>query len=745
MLVLTLFVLAVSAGPRSLYGQDTTGNREQTDPGNRDQDTPGKQGQRGPVNRQRFRIKATPVREEITIDGVLDEQAWSYAERADDFYRILPIDTGFARAQTEVMIVYDKTNLYMGIICHDTLPGKRPVESMRRDFEFGKNDNFIAFIDTYNDQTNGFAFGISAAGAQWDGLQAEGGFVSLDWDIKWESAVRNYPRYWTAEFRIPFRSIRYREGVSEWGINFSRLDLKSNEKSSWAPVPRQFQSANLAYTGTLVWQDPPPSSGVRFSLIPYVSGKATRQKEAGGEYHYDWGAGLDAKVILSTSMNLDVTINPDYSQVEVDRQRTDLDRFELYFPEKRKFFLENSDLFANLGTEEVRPFFSRRIGLNSPVIAGARLSGNPGRNWRLGAMNIQTGVRGFQPANNYSVAVLQRKVFSRSNVGVFMTNRQMVAAPEDTAYYAYNYNRVAGADFNFASADNRWTGKAFYHHSFYPGARGDRLSAAAILLYDTRQFKAGWKQIFVGDNYLAEIGYIRRKGYHQSNPTLGYRFYPMTEKVANHGPDLTVDMLWDPEFNLTDREIELSYSLTWMDRSSLSLDLEEGYVRLLEPFDPTNTGGEMIPAGNEFRWTEVALNYLSNKKRLFTFELSGRYGGFFNGTRLSLDSDLNYRVQPYGSLSLVTSFNRILLPEPYTSADLVLVGPRLDLTFSQNLFLTTFVQYNNQIDNINVNTRFQWRFAPVSDLFIVYTENAYPSGLRTRDRGIAVKLSYWIN
>jgi len=616
---------------------------------------------------------------------------------------------------------------------------------MRRDFEFGKNDNFIAFIDTYNDQTNGFAFGISAAGAQWDGLQFEGGFVNLDWDIKWESAVRNYPQYWTAEFRIPFRSIRYHEGVRKWGINFSRLDLKTNEKSSWAPVPRQFQSANLAFTGTLEYEDPPPAAGVRFSLIPYVSGKATRQKEAGEDTQYDWGAGLDAKVILSTSLNLDVTVNPDYSQVEVDRQRTNLDRFELYFPEKRKFFLENSDLFASLGTEEVRPFFSRRIGLDSPVIAGARLSGNPGRNWRLGIMNMQTGVRGLQPADKYSVAVVQRKVLSRSNVGVFMTNRQEVTAPEDTAYHGTGFNRVAGADFNFASADNRWTGKVFYHHSFHPGPEGDRFSAAAIILYETQQFRAGWSQLFVGPDYIAEMGYIRRKGYHQSAPTIGYSFYPMTDRVASHGPDLRVDMLWDPEFRLTDREIELRYSLTWMDRSSISLDVEEGYVKLLEPFDPTNTGGEMIPSGNEFRWTEVALSYLSNQKRLFTFELSGRYGGFFNGTRFSLESDLNYRFQPYGNLSLVTSFNRILLPEPYTSADLVLVGPRLDVTFTENLFFTTFVQYNNQIDNINVNMRFQWRFAPVSDLFIVYTENAYPSGLRTRDRGIAVKLSYWIN
>ncbi len=702
-------------------------------------------GQSTTVNREKYRLQVIRTDQPITVDGVLDEEIWSQAEKTSPFYRILPIDTGYAHSQSEVMVAYDQTNIYMGIICHDTMPGKRPAESLRRDFSFGKNDNFIAFIDTYNDQTNGFAFGISAASAQWDGLQANGGFVSLDWDCKWRSAVTNYPEYWVAEFSIPFRSIRYREGDTEWGINFSRLDLKTNEKSSWAPVPRQFQSANLAYTGTLAWDQPLPSSGVRVSLIPYVSGQATHQKEAGEEIDFDGGAGLDAKVILSTSMNLDVTINPDYSQVEVDRQRTNLDRFELYFPERRKFFLENSDLFANLGTDNIRPFFSRRIGLDVPVITGARLSGNAGENWRVGLMNMQTGSKDTIAASNFSVAALQRKILSRSNVGVFMTNKQVLDSGGDSTYHSYLYNRVAGVDFNFASASNNWTGKAFYHHSINPGPEGDRFSTAAMILYETQQFSAGWNQFFVGGNYLAEMGFVRRQGYHQTNPTVGYQFYPMSERIANHGPKITVDLFFEPGLSLTDREIELGYSLTWMDRSSIALDLEEGYVRLLEPFDPTNTGGEMIPAGSEFNWTEVALSYQSNQRQLFTYQLSGRYGGYFNGTRLSLNSEINYRVQPYGSLSLVTSYNRILLPEPYISVDLILVGPRLDLTFTETLFFTTFVQYNNQIDNLNVNMRFQWRFAPVSDLYIVYTENAYPAGLRTKDRGIAVKLSYWIN
>jgi len=702
-------------------------------------------GQNGPNNRDIYRLPIYKSESGFKIDGILDEEIWSRAEVADSFYRILPIDTGFAQAQTEVKMYYDASNIYMGIICHDTLPGKRPVESLRRDFSFGKNDNFIAFIDTYNDRTNGFAFGISAAGAQWEGMQANGGFVSLEWDCKWRSAVTNHPDYWIAEFSIPFRSIRFRGEDNHWGINFSRMDLKSNEKSSWAPVPRQFQSADLAYTGTLLWDHPLPKSGVRFSVIPYVSGKVLQDKEAGESARFKGGAGLDAKVILSTSMNLDITVNPDYSQVEVDRQVTNLDRFELFFPEKRQFFLENSDLFANLGSENIRPFFSRRIGLDAPVLAGARLSGSVGDNWRIGLMNMQTGVKDTIPANNYSVVALQRRVLARSNIVLFMTNKQVTTSQEKLNYSGLQYNRVAGIDFNLASDDNRLTGKASYHHAFYPDATGDRFFAAAAIAYKTQQFSTGLSQAYVGGDYIAEMGYIRRTGYYQIQPLIGYKFFPVSDRIANHGPTLTAEAFFTPDLSLTDREIELGYAIEWMNRSRISIEFEDGYVKLLEPFDPTHSGGDTLAAGSEFWWKEVELSYASDARKLFNFLLTSRYGGFFNGTRLNLNAEVNFRVQPYGSLAMVASYHKIMLPEPYTSADFYLVGPRLDITFTDKLFLTTFFQYNNQIDNININTRFQWRFAPVSDLFIVYTENTYPGNFYSKNRGLVIKLSYWIN
>jgi hypothetical protein len=634
----------------------------------------------------------------------------------------------------------------MAIICYDQLPGKRPVESLRRDFAFGKNDNFLVFIDTYNDQTNGFSFGVSPAGAQWDGQQANGGNVNLNWDIKWRSAVKNYDDRWVAEFAIPFRSMRYNGGDAEWGINFSRQDLKTSEKSSWAPMPRQFATATLAFTGSLVWDEPLPDAGLRFSLIPYTSAKTTQNTEAGEPFKTKLNAGGDAKMILSTSMNLDLTVNPDYSQVEVDRQRTNLDRFELFFPEKRQFFLENSDLFANLGTENLRPFFSRRIGLTSPIQAGARLSGNIGNDWRVGLMDLQTGPKDDIPASNYAVGVLQRKVFQRSNISAFMVNKEvMFFNDEDTAYTGNDFNRVAGAEFNLASADNRWTGKTLYHQSFYPGADGDAAAAAANITFATQYVNATLNQAWVGADYNAEVGYIRRKGYYEISPGFQYRFFPKSSRIANHGPIFKTMMLFDPTMMLTDRESEISYQVEWLNKSTVKVDLENDYVYLTDPFDPTNSGGVPLPADTDYKWNELSATFTSDIRKQFNFMLMALYGGIYNGERYSLNSEIYYRVQPYAALSLVSSYNNIKMPDPYNDAELILIGPRLDFTFTEKLFFTSLVQYNNQIDNVNINLRFQWRFAPVSDLFIVYTENAYPSGHEIKNRGLVFKISYWFN
>jgi len=682
----------------------------------------------------------------MKTDGVLDEKSWQISEMAENFIRVTPVDTGFAIAQTTVMMTYDKSNIYVGVVCYDPLPGKRPVESLRRDFEFLKNDNFRIHLDTYNNLTNGYAFGISAAGAQSDGVINNGSQSSFTWDTKWKSAVKSYDDRWVAEMTIPFRSLRYFGGETEWGVNFGRLDLKTNEKSAWAPVPRQFPHNSLPYAGTMMWDKPLDKAGLRMSFIPYVTSTVIKNTGLGESAKLKWNAGIDTKMILSTSLNLDLTVNPDYSQVEEDRQQTNLDRFELFYPERRQFFLENSDLFTNLGNSQAQPFFSRRIGLNVPVHFGGRLTGRVGNKWRIGMMDMQTGSRNEIPSGNYAVAVLQREIFSRSSLVGFLVNKEITGTYNDSAYTGNPYNRVAGIEYNFATADNRWQGKTFYHQSFYPGADKDAAAASANISYSSQYLKAGIEQSWIGSDYIAEAGYIRRTGIYEITPSVSYLFYPSgSERIISHGPGASINATFDPFINLTDRATELSYTVGWQNKSQFTASVEEQFVKLNFAFDPTNTAGVKLAAGEQFHWKIARAGFTSDARRLFNYTLNAGYGGYFNGNRWNVSGLMNYRVQPYGGIGMTMSYNNITLPAPYNSAKLILLGPTLDITFTDKIFLTTFVQYNNQIENLNMNFRLQWRFAPVSDLFIVYTGNSYTENFVNKNRGLTVKLSYWFN
>lgn len=697
------------------------------------------------VNRDKYIIHIKEISDKINLDGLLDEETWKAAEKTGKFQRVTPTDTGFAKAQTTVMVAHDESNVYLGAICYDPTPGKRPIQSLRRDFTFMGNDNFAVFFDTFNDYTNGFGFYVSAAGVQYEHLGYDGSKVNISWDAKWRSAVKSYDDRWVVELSIPFRSLRYSETDSVWGVNFGRLDLKTNEKSAWAPMPRQFNHCDLAYTGSLVWDKPLAKSGLRFSLIPYITGKVTKNYTNDESAKWSRGAGFDAKVMLSNSLNLDLTVNPDYSQVEEDRQVTNLDRFELYFPERRQFFLENSDLFANLGNSSARPFFSRRIGLNVPVRAGMRLNGKLNDKLRIGLMDIQTGVKENTPAGNYFVTVLQQQVFSRSSISGFIINKQITGDYSDTIYKGLDHNRVAGLEYNLASRDSRWTGKVFYHQSFYPGASASAAAASGNLNFSTRYFKATMTGSWIGADYISEAGYIRRNGFYEMNPTISYTMYPSSGIVLSHGPSLLFDMINNTDFDLTDRQTSLGYRIGFRDRSQLGFNVSEYFVLLANPFSPTNTGGIPLPAGNSYSWKNSNISFDSDSRRLFTYSFDAGYGSYYNGTRLNLGGSVGYRFQPYGSIEVAINYNNISLPEPYNSASLILISPKLDLTITDKIFLSTFVQYNNQIDNLNTNVRFQWRFAPVSDLFIVYTENSYTGDFSAKNRGLVVKISYWFN
>ena len=699
----------------------------------------------------RYQYRLHKASSEIKIDGIENDLAWKDTDVATDFFMVLPMDTSHARVRTEVRMTYDDHHIYLMATCYHLLPGPFMVESLRRDFAFGKNDNFLLFIDPFDDQTNGFSFGANAAGAQWDATMFGGGSVDLSWDNKWVSEVKTYDDRWVFEAAIPFKSIRYKKGIKEWGINFSRLDLKSTEKSVWAPVPRQFPTSSLAYSGILSWDQPPPEAGANISIIPYALARGGQNFESGTPPKYQGDFGADAKISLTSSVNLDLTINPDFSQVDVDRQVTNLDRFELFFPERRQFFLENGDLFANFGYATLRPFFSRRIGLGVPIQYGARVSGRINRNWRIGMMDMQT--RAVEetglPVQNFGVVSLQRRVFARSNIGFIFINKQSInyQPPTDSAATVYSqYNRNIGLEYNLASSDNIWTGKALVLRSFSPDKKGSDYVHAANLQYATRKWNLSWQHEMVGKNYNAEVGYVPRKGYIKLNPMAGVTFFPKGARILSHGPTVSSTLFFNDSFQSTDNETWIAHTTTFRTQSKLTLWMAHNYVKLLAPFDPTNSGKDTLATGSKHYFNSYGFEFTSKPQSIFTYAATGRNGGYYaNGSRLNLTADIGYRFQPYVSIALSSSYNDIWLPETSGRTTFWLVGPRIDVTLTNKLFFTSFVQYNDQKDNVNLNTRLQWRYKPASDLFIVYTDNYLPGDFYVKNRSLVVKFTYWLS
>ena len=699
----------------------------------------------------------------VTVDGVLDEDIWGDQDWATDFKQFFPSDTSLAVAQSKVKIAYDDKFLYIAAVMYNLGPRDKYVStSLRRDYRGEQNDGISFIFDTFNDNTNAFQFGVNPYGVQRESLIANGGTLSSDlnlaWDNKWYSAAKIHEDYWVVEAAIPFSTLRYNDGAMNWNVNFYRIDSKYNERSTWTPIPRNFNVIALAFTRKLLFTEPLKKESTNVSFIPYAA-MVTNRNSLEGTYNPPKPTfGADAKIGVGPALNLDLTANPDFSQVEVDEQVTNLDRFEIFFPERRQFFLENADLFADFGTQNIRPFFSRRIGVDrdentgqnvqNPILYGARLSGKLNEDWRVGAMNMQTAndeERGIV-GKNFSVAALQKKVFSRSNVGVILINRESLNKEgEGSIFNNTQSNRLAGIDYNLASADNRWSGKFFYHKTFEFEEKSNSGAAHAQLNYNDLYWDVSLAFSSVGEGFNPSVGFTPRNDFKRTATRISRQFYPQSRLINRHGPGIETEVLWNEELGVTDELHTLFYTTRFQSLSTLTITASNRFTYLFFPFDPTRTGGEPLESGTSYRNNTVGFRYLGNPRNVFFLSARGEIGEYFTGNIKTFSGTMNWRMGYLANISMNFSYNNIRLPEPQNNADLFLIGPRIDLTFSKSLFWTTFVQYNNQIENVNINTRLQWRYAPVSDLFLVYTENYFPNTFASKQRAFVMKLNYWLN
>jgi len=711
----------------------------------------------------------------IIIDGKLDETDWQTATPYTDFKQNYPSDTSQAEMQTIARITFDDQFIYVSGVCYQ--PHKYTVQSLRRDYPNSSSDNFFVTLDPFRDKLNGFYFASTPYGVEKEALLFTGpGGVdnNIDWDNKWYCNATREEDKFIIEMAIPFKTLRYKlntNGTNEWNINFGRTNYNYNEKSSWAPIPKNFRLNDLNFSGKLIWDDAPPSPGKNFSIIPFALVGRSKDFEAATPSNNDIEAGFDAKVGITPSLNLDLTVNPDFAQVEVDQQVTNLSRFELFFPERRQFFLENSDLFGTFGFPNVNPFFSRRIGLASnvntgenvrvPIIAGARLSGRINKDWRIGFLNIQTGksVKFDLPATNFTTAAVQRRVGLRNSLGFMFVNKNEFEnkTPET------KYNRMVGLDFNLATKNAQTDGQFFIHRSFSPMISNGEYAMGSLIEHNAPKLAYDISFENIGINYRADVGFVPRNGYYRSEGSQQFVFYPKNKSsdLINNwriGPDYDI-FYGKIDKRITDWDAGLFFRIVFQNTAEMQgALLRWDYTYLTEPFDPTNTGCVELPASSSYTYFSNRLGYKSNPRNDFFFALNTSFGEYFNGRFGQYNTIWSYRMNTFGIISIDASYTRINLPAPYSKANIWLIGPRAELSFSKSVFFNAFLQYNNQANNFNVNARFQWRFKPVSDFYLVYTDNYFAAddplssvggkpvtAFMPKNRAIVAKFTYWFN
>jgi hypothetical protein len=715
--------------------------------------------------RQAFSVTAITVKEKITVDGNLTEAVWQQAKPAANFWQHWPADKELSARQTEVRMAFDEAFLYISAICYDSTAATTPyiIQTLKRDQRYWDSDGFAVVLDPMSQATNGFIFGVSPLNVQAEGLTSAGN-SSWDWDNRWFSATRQHSDRWTVEMAIPFRTLRYDADKTTWAVNFVRSDLKANQYHTWTWIPQNFEGTDLAYLGQVQFAEKLPVVKSNFALIPYVTSSLRESRQTGESIKGSFNAGFDAKVALSSSLNLDLTVNPDFSQVEVDQQVTNLTRFSIYFPERRTFFLENDDLFSNYLYDEIRPFYSRRIGLDNegnaiPILAGARLTGNVDSKTRIGLLNVQTEKKGAFAAQNYTAFSAHRRLLKRSLIKGYFLNRQSLQSDRQKLEQPLDaYGRNAGVESVFINESGSWMGWGGYHLSWKPGVRNreNHISNGGFQ-FNKRVKNTNYNFVVdynsVGNRYYADMGFLSRmENYDAVRDTVfrvGWKqLYAVPEisffrqgKVQQHEFGSETFAVFNQNGSLNERLHRLRYSLNFRNTSELRFRWDNRDVRLLFPTAFTNET-PLPPA--TYRFNNFNIEYESDGRKTFVYTASVRAGSFYNGRYQQYRASLTYRRQPWGNFSMLVERNNIRLPHPYGKAELFLIAPRIEINFSNTMYWTTFLQYNTQRNNFNINSRLQWRYRPMSDLFIVYTDNYFSEPFfKNKNRALVLKASYW--
>ena len=695
-------------------------------------------------------VLASRIEETPEFDGLVDEALWDAIEPATGFIQQNPEEGAPSTERTEVRIAFDDSNLYFGIICFDRQPENIVVTQNRRDGSLIDTDSIQLLIDTYNDGQNAFVFATSPTGVEFDaqvtkagqtrgsgrgpsraggagggGAQRAGSAAfNLNWDAVWRVQSQVTARGWESEIVIPFRTLRYKPGANQtWGLNISRNLRRRNELSFWSPVSRAFEFTQIELAGKLHGLEVKTHRNLK--LLPYVIGGVSQDfRLAEGRNKRKINGGIDLKYSLTPGLTLDGTVNTDFAQVEVDDVQINLTRFDLFFPEKRPFFLENSGFFEFGSPREVEIFFSRRIGLDEnrqevPIDGGARMSGKVGK-YQIGLLNMQTrNVDGRTPANNYSVGRVSRELPNRSSIGVIAVNRQAVGSLEG----GRAFNRTFGADANIGIGKyGNWFNYAAGTQT--AGLEGGAHAYSSRFEYDDATHEFNVSYLEVGENFNPEVGFVRRVKFRKPSAFYRYTYYPKKGAWRSIEPHAFFQNWYTLDTNEKESGFEHYHVDSRLQNGGrLGLAYNRSFERLRVPFRVFP--GVRIPVG-AYQFGEAIANFRSDPSATFFGGGTFAVGNFYSGDITTYNFTGGVRKGQNLTWTLTWARNMINLPVGEFHTDLASL--RFNWSITSKSYFQTLSQYSNRTNQMSHNIRLGLLSTSSTGLFVVYN-----TGMLVRD------------
>ena len=709
----------------------------------------------------RLSVRATRYDGEVNIDGNLDEAVYRELTPISDFIQQIPDEGAPASERTEAWVFFDDDNLYVAARNYESVPEVDWVANeMRRDtFQLRTNDSFSVMLDTYLDRRNGAAFLVTPIGGFSDfAISNEGDRgrgVNFDWNIVWDSRVGRFDGGWTVEMEIPFRSLRYEPGSEQtWGIQFRRIIRRLSEASYLTELPISAALGNslvagmwrISEAGTLNELEVPPRN-FNLEIKPYGLGTVTTNRLAAPPISNlsKEELGVDVKFGITNNLTADFTYNTDFAQVEVDERQVNLTRFNLFFPEKREFFLEgegNFDFSQPRSLDVPAMFFSRRIGLEKgqivPIEAGARVTGKIG-DFDIGALNIGTdAVNSVNiEANDFSVLRIKRDVLSRSTVGMLFTERSESLIGEGS-------NQLYGIDGSFDFLDD-FSIDTYLAKTDSPDLKGEDKSYMANFDYngDRYGFTSGY--LVVEDNFNPEIGFKRRDNFKQYSGSARFSPRPASiESIRRFILQANTKSYWSASTDkLETRQHRLSFTTEFESSDQFTVSVSDDFEMLTRSFNIAN--GVILQPG-KYDFTSYQTSYRLGTQRRVSGALSLRIGDFWSGKNTSIGiSSGRIELSPQLSLEPSYSINRVELPEGDFRTELGRL--RITYTLSPRMYVGGLVQYNSSQSSLSTNFRFRWEWAPGSELFVVYSDDRdtnpfdRPDSFELRNQGWAIKIN----